>query len=430
MGKSQHFAFRIVVLLASLLPGQSLLGQETLPTGPAFPRFQAHLVGRLPGGYKVAVLDIDRDSKPDIVGLATTPSCLAWYRNPTWEKHSVAGILPAIRGRDALDTARPNPTSGAKEFIDLAPQDIDGDGRVDLAIADEFGMSRTSSGGLVHWLRCPDDPAQQWPMHTIGAEPTAHRLRWGDLDGDGRKELVVAPIMGRNAKGPLWDVGVRLAFYRVPAPPTKEPWRPILIDDRLTVLHGLAIVDWDRDGRDDVVTASFEGVHLHQAQGQGDISWKKTQLGQGEQTDPARRGSSEIAVGRLGRGQGRFLATIEPWHGDKVVVYTPGVTADMPWQRAVIDATFQEGHALLCADLDADRDDEIIAGYRGKGASLYVYDCRDSAGRKWERIALDEGDMAASGLDVADINGDGRLDVISVGTATANIKWYENLGPR
>ena len=410
-----------------LLAGQSVPAQETRGSSPAFPQFKAHLVGRLPGGYKVTVVDIDRDSKPDIVGLATTPSSLAWYKNPTWEKHVL--------------------TSGAKEFIDLAPQDIDGDGRIDLAIADEFGMSRTNSGGLVHWLQCPQDSTQEWPMYAIGAEPTSHRLRWADLDGDGRKELVVAPIMGRNAKAPLWDVGVKLVFYRVPAPPTTEPWKPIFIDDRLTVLHGLCIVDWNRDGRDDILTASFEGVHLYLSQpvaaeeesvrdthptllrGQGDeVSWRKVQLGSGEQVDKTKRGSSEIALGKLGRGNSRFLATIEPWHGDKVVVYTPGSTPDALWQRAVIDATFNEGHALICADLDGDQDDEIIAGYRGKGTSLYHYDCRDSVGKKWERIALDEGDMAASGLDVADINGDGRLDIIAVGTATSNLKWYENLG--
>jgi hypothetical protein len=389
---------------------------------PPFPQFKAHLVARLPGGYKVAVIDIDRDGKPDIVGLATTPSCLAWYKNPTWEKHVL--------------------TSAAKEFIDLAPRDVDGDGRIDLAVADDFGMSRTTSGGLVHWLQCPQDPTQEWPIHAIGAEPTSHRLRWADIDGDGRKELVVAPIMGRNAKAPLWDVGVKLAFYRVPQPPTTEPWKPIVIDDSLTVLHGLCIVDWDHGGRDDILTASFEGVHLYQSQGQGDgspiakkrdwepdkLSWKKIRLGTGEQTDPTKRGSSEVTLGRLGSNEHRFLATIEPWHGDKVVVYTPGPTPEALWQREVIDATFNEGHALICADLDGDHKDEIIAGYRGKGASLYIYHCQDSVGKKWERIALDEGDMAASGLDVADINGDGRPDIIAVGTATSNIKWYENLG--
>ena len=275
MGESGYSVFHIVAALAVLLCTQFLPAQETQSANRAFPRFKAHLVGRLPGGYKVAAVDIDRDGKLDLVGLATTPSCLAWYRNPGWERH----IL----------------TSGAKEFIDLAPQDIDGDGRTDLAIADDFGMSRTSSGGLVHWLQCPQDPTQAWPMHAVGAEPTAHRLRWADLDGDGRKELVVAPIMGRDAKAPLWDVGVKLAFYRIPEPPVTEPWKPVVIDDRLTVLHGLCIVDWDKDGRDDILTASFEGVHLYQSQGQGDeVSWKKTRLGSGEQADPAKDRKSVV----------------------------------------------------------------------------------------------------------------------------------------
>ena len=83
---------------------------------------------------------------------------------------------------------------------------------------------------------------------------------------------------------------------------------------------------------------------------------------------------------------------------------------------------------MICADLDADGDDEIIAAYRGKGYSLYIYDCQDSTGKEWNRIAFDEGDVAASGLDIANINSDGRLDVICVGTATSNIKWYLSLG--
>ena len=67
-------------------------------------------------------------------------------------------------------------------------------------------------------------------MHAIGERAHLHRLRWADLDGDGHKELVVAPIMGRNAKAPLWEVGVKLAFYRVPHPADDEPWKPIVID--------------------------------------------------------------------------------------------------------------------------------------------------------------------------------------------------------
>ena len=36
--------------------------------------------------------------------------------------------------------------------------------------------------------------------------------------------------------------------------------------------------------------------------------------------------------------------------------------------------------------------------------------------------------MSASGCSVVDINRDGRLDIVQIGGATANIKWYENLG--
>jgi hypothetical protein len=36
--------------------------------------------------------------------------------------------------------------------------------------------------------------------------------------------------------------------------------------------------------------------------------------------------------------------------------------------------------------------------------------------------------MAASCLAIADINGDGRPDIVAVGSSTANVKWYENLG--
>lgn len=398
-------------IAAYLYPCQFLMGQQIKKEDDIFPKFKAHLIDRLPRGYKVGIVDIDRDGKPDIIGLATEPSCLVWYKNPSWERYVL--------------------TSKAKEYVDLAPYDIDGDGRTDLAIADEFGMSRTNSGGLLHWLKCPQDPAQEWTMYAIGAEPTSHRVKWADIDGDGRKELVNAPIMGRNAKEPLWNIGVNLIWYEIPQPPTLSPWEPQTIDNQLTVVHGICVVNWDNDGCDDILVASFEGIHLYQPQKEGNsISWKKTKLGSGEQVNPNKRGSSEIDIGTVGPRKVRFLAAIEPWHGNNVVVYTPQSQPETLWQRSVIDTAFNEGHALVCGDLDGDGDDEIIAGYRGKEYGLYVYNCQDSVSQRWERIILDEGDMAASGLQVADINNDGKLDVICVGTATSNIKWYENLGPR
>jgi hypothetical protein len=67
-----------------------------------------------------------------------------------------------------------------------------------------------------------------------------------------------------------------------------------------------------------------------------------------------------------------------------------------------------------------------VAGERGGRRSVYVYRLVDRREDRWSRQVLDDGGMAAAGCAVADLNGDGRQDVVCVGTATANVKWYEN----
>jgi hypothetical protein len=91
----------------------------------------------------------------------------------------------------------------------------------------------------------------------------------------------------------------------------------------------------------------------------------------------------------------------------------------------VIDATLVDAHTLLTGDLDGNGKDVIVAGYRGKGASVNLY--RMEAGH-WTKSVLDDGGLAGAGCAIADLNGDGRLDIACIGTSTANLKWYENLG--
>jgi hypothetical protein len=378
-------------------------------------RWQAHTIARIPSGYQVAVADVNGDGRPDVLALSSAESIVEWYENPSWR-------------------ARPI-TTATHQNISLAPLFRKGYPQRGLALASDFSLHDSTQGGSVWWGEPGDSLDSEWSLRLLGRIPTSHRLRWADLDGTGRLGLVDVPLLGYGAKEPDYKGGAPLTWFEPPEPllrghvsatdTGKGAWLPHLIDDSLTVVHGVHIMDWDNDGRDEILTASFEGVHLFHSTGAGhDLRWTKTRLAAGDQASSPRRGSSEIGVGRLdGR---RFLATIEPWHGEHVVVYMRGKQGDL-WSRYAVDDSFRDGHALACADLDGDGNDEIVAGFRGPGTSLYVYYSVDPSGLKWERQTLDT-QMAASGVVVADINGDGLADVVAIGASTANVQWYENLG--
>jgi hypothetical protein len=302
-----------------------------------------------------------------------------------------------------------------------------------LALASDFSLDDSTYGGSLWWAEPGANWDQAWRLAPLGKISTSHRLRWANLDGRGGLALVDAPLLGFGAVAPKYKVAAPLTWFEMPeiywrghasaqeAPPPAWPFHQI--DDSLTVVHGLNVLDWDGDGRDEILTASFEGVHLFHSAGYGaELTWTRTHLGKGDQQSRPKRGASEIGVGKVA-GK-RFLATIEPWHGDKVVVYTEAPPGKL-WPRHVIDIDFQEGHGLACADLDGDGNDEIVAGFRGPGTSLYVYYVTDASGLSWERQLLDA-EMAASGVVIADVNGDGRPDVVAIGSSTGNVKWYEN----
>src|SRR4051812_34542325 len=146
------------------------------------PKFTKHTIAAFSGGYTTLVADIDRDGLPDVVALASSGSeGVVWFKNPSWKKYTI--------------------TNSAQAMIFMAPYDVDGDGDLDLAVASDFDLNDASSGGTISWAEAPADPTQgqAWPLRKIDAIPTTHRLRWADLDGDGKKELLALPILGTGS---------------------------------------------------------------------------------------------------------------------------------------------------------------------------------------------------------------------------------------
>jgi len=355
-----------------------------------------------PDGYQVEVADVNGDGRPDLIGVGG--STCAWYENPSWRKRLISGP-----GRtDAI--------------ISSATADLDGDGRAEVAIAYDFAMNTPTRGKILLAVPGPTADAP-WSLRPAADLPSVHRLRWADLDGDGKPELIAAPLFGASARPPAYDQEpARPRAFSPGLDPLSGRWaeRPGLLKGEAPVLHAVAVTDLDGDGRPDLLGASNLGLTRFTGPG------APARLAAGAAGPAPRRGSSEVHAGRLRDGR-RFLAAVEPWHGAEVVVYpppAPGATGFGP--RTVIDATLNDGHALWVADLDGDGDDEVIAGHRGKDhrVSAYRFD-----GRQWSRTVLDRA-VAAQDLRGGDLDGDGAPDVVAVGGSTHNLVWYKFLAGR
>lgn len=356
-------------------------------------QFTEHVIDTgLTGGYQVVVADLNHDGKPDIIALASGLHELRWYENPGWQKHVIV--------------------SGIDQPINAAAWDVDGDGIPEIALAHGFAMVYAKSAGIISVLTHNGDPRERWTAREIDRLPASHRLRFADIDGTGKKVLVNFPLIGEHAVAPDYRYRTPLVMYR-PGDWKREP-----IANDSGVVHGILPFAWDGGARESVLSTSFLGVFLQRF---NDGSWTRTKLVDGDPAPWPKSGASEIVAGKIGRE--RFLGTIEPWHGNEVVVYrqSGGV-----WKRHVIDDTIHDGHTMVVGDFDGDGRDEIIVGERAGKRSVYLYRLASAAEDRWTKEALDDGGMAAAGCAAADINGDKRPDVVCIGTATANLKWYEN----
>jgi hypothetical protein len=144
-------------------------------------------------------------------------------------------------------------------------------------------------------------------------------------------------------------------------------------------------------------------------------AWTRTLIGEGS--------PGEITMGRVG-GR-RMLATVQPWHGQSIVVYAEQAGL---WARTVIESEIGGGHALGWADFDGDGSDELAAGWRDAkprppGVAIYKVD-RD--GKLVSKTMVDEGGMATEDLVVEDLNADRQPDIVASGRSTRNVKIYWN----
>ena len=380
-----------------------------LASAAEFPSFEAKTLDPDVGKvcYAVTLADVDGDGKQDVV--AVTENRVLWYQAPDWKRRVIIED----------QTERDN--------VCIAPLDIDGDGKIDFALGAGW---LNKNIGSIHWLSRGASLDEKWHVHLIGQESWTHRVRFANVNGGSRPQLVVSPLNKTQGDG------VRLLAFSIPAKPKTDPWPSQTLNASLNRMHNHWHLDWDGDGIADTVTSSQEGVHLITpgAIRDGVANWMTTKLGTGATGDkPETKGAGEIKVGKLKNGS-RFIVTVEPMHGQACAVYVEPKagekTPDGLWPRHVIDATLNRGHALWTCDIDGDGGDEIVLGFSDpgpgpiKGPGVFIYKADDATATKWTKHTIDDGGMATEDLICADLTGDGKLDIVAGGRASHNVKLY------
>ena len=192
-------------------------------------------------------------------------------------------------------------------------------------------------------------------------------MRVADFDGDGRPDLLVT---GTGADLVVW--------YEHPGSDIDRPWRRHVIDDASTrPVHGQP-VDLDCDGGVDVV---------------------------------------------MPVGMGRATAT------GSVVWYGHGGDPRGPWTRHVICEHLPQAFEAVAADLDGDGQVEVVATAWGRQGGLWVFKHGGDPRGVWRQQALKENWVNANQVIVADIDGDGRLDILAQAERGSNeLRWWRNPG--
>lgn len=346
--------------------------------------------------YGLTTADINGDGLTDIVVGSTGEKMVAWYEAPDFKKHVIS-----------------TQNSGT---ICLATHDLTGNGKLDVIAGSGFNRRDRSVIEYLHWFEQPEKDGE-WQSHFIDEIPYIHRLMSVDFQGTGDRALIVASIRGAIGDLDDWsDPGV-LKLYPYPDDPYGK-WKSFAIDEDLHLNHGLSVCDVDDDGRQDILVGARDGLIWYEPPAEDLCDpWTKWVISELE--------SSETWAADIDGDGVNEILSIEPWHGNELVIYKcEGDIRRGPWKRTIVDATLNRGHSIQALDFDGDGRVELISGYNGEGTELSIYRQSGGSGSEWEKEVVDDG-LGMGQMEILDIDGDGRLEIVATGMSTGNVRCYK-----
>ena len=333
----------------------------------------------------VTVGDLDGDGAPDLAGVGG------------------GNLYYAINGGDASSWILSNLTSNpAARHIEL--EDLDGDDDLDL-------IYTSWQNDAVYWFENDFDGSGGFgPRRNVATVRGANGVAAGDLDGDLDLDLVVA---GRKNNTYYWIEN---------ANGDGSSWVRNTLASGLTGPQVVALADLDQDDDLDVVAGGSES--------QGKLVWFENTAGDGtawttHELDEAWIGSIQV-VDLDFDGDPDIVVqenNASPVDTKDQFVWFENTSGDAStWTEHEVGSTGRDSNkGLQVADLDFDQDFEIFGSRNGDWWENTVGDAS-----AWTSHSFSDNDDIAD-TDLADLDGDGDLDIIGGFQENDRMGWWENL---
>ncbi len=343
------------------------------------------------GAFDLEAADMDRDGDLDLVGSAQTADQIMLYRNTSGDGTAFTPV-PVATGFD-----------GARA-IELG--DVDGDGHPDVVGAAQ------NAGDLI-WWRNVGGTGTTFTATTIDASFAGARdVKLADIDGDGDLDVAAAGFdadelafyRNANGDGSLWNKITALSFF----------------NEASSVDAG----DIDGDGDIDLIGASFANDTL---------AWARNSTGDGSSW------SEQLIVNSFDGASAVRLADVDS-DGDLDVVAVAELGDEVAWFENAspgngsvwtfhsIATGIDGARGVAVADLDQDGAIDVVAT-QGNGAGRVIgYLNLLGNGSAWSTVSIDNAFAGAALVSVADVDGDGRPDVLAGAATDGDFKWWRNGG--